>query len=143
MYLAVCDDNREELETVLSLLGCFPMNDGFDEPERMEFAETAALCVYYRGAYEGAGAAIRALTEYVRENSVQVTGPFRSIYLEGLPSRGVSVKNVERSLRGRGLVFVSVAQILGQGGLTDINLGTFQNRENDLKHRAPFLMVSG
>ena len=76
MYLAVRDDNREELETVLSLPGCIPMNDGFDEPERMEFAETAALCVYYRGAYEGTGAAIQALTEYVRENSVQVTGPF-------------------------------------------------------------------
>ena len=90
MYLAVCDDNREELDAVLSLLGCIPMNDGFDEPERMEFVETAALCVYYRGAYEGTGAAIRALTEYVRENSVQVTGPSRSICLEGPPSCGES-----------------------------------------------------
>ena len=73
---------------LLNLLCCIPVSDGFDGPERTEFAETAALCVYYRGPYEGTGTAIRALTEYVRANSVEVTGAFRSIYLEGPPSRG-------------------------------------------------------
>ena len=72
----------------LDILCCIPMDDDFDGPERMEFAETAALCVYYRGPYEGIGSAIRALSEYVRANSVKVTGAFRSIYLEGPPSRG-------------------------------------------------------
>ena len=73
---------------LLDLLCCIPVNDDFDGPERMEFAETAALCVYYRGPYEGTGTAIRALTEYVQANSVEVTGAFRSIYLEGPPNRG-------------------------------------------------------
>ena len=73
---------------LLDLLCCIPVSDDFDGPERMEFAETAALCVYYRGPYEGTGTAIRALTEYVREKGVPVTGAFRSIYLEGPPNRG-------------------------------------------------------
>lgn len=56
--------------------------------ERMEFAETAALCIYYRGAYEGTAEAIRALKKYLAENGIKATGGFRSIYLEGPPSRG-------------------------------------------------------
>lgn len=72
----------------LDLLCCIPMDDRFDGPERTEFAETAALCVYYRGPYEGTGAAIRALAEHVREHDVQTAGVFRSIYLEGPPNRG-------------------------------------------------------
>lgn len=48
----------------------------------------AALCIYYRGPYEGTGTAVRALAEHIREHNIQVTGPFRSIYLEGPPNRG-------------------------------------------------------
>lgn len=73
---------------VLDLLCCIPVDDSFDGPERMEFAAADALCVYYRGPYEGTAAAIRALEEYVRENGAETTGPFRSIYLEGPPNRG-------------------------------------------------------
>lgn len=73
---------------VLELKCCIPVDDRFDGPERIEFAETAALCIYYRGPYEGTGTAIRALVEYVREHNIQATGPFRSIYLEGPPNRG-------------------------------------------------------
>ena len=73
---------------ILDLMCCIPMNDDFDGPERTEFAETTALCVYYRGPYEGTGAAVRALLEHIRERSVQMTGLFRSIYLEGPPNRG-------------------------------------------------------
>lgn len=72
----------------LNLMCCIPMEERFDGPERREFAETAALCVYYRGPYEGTGNAIRALTEYVGEHGVRTTGPYRSIYLEGPPNRG-------------------------------------------------------
>lgn len=72
----------------LNLMCCIPMEDSFDGAERVEFGETAALCIYYRGPYEGTGNAIRALAEYVREHSVQTTGPYRSIYLEGPPNRG-------------------------------------------------------
>lgn len=73
---------------ILDLLCCIPMNDSFDGPERVEYAQTPALCVYYRGPYEGTGKAIRALTEYIRKHDIQTSGPFRSIYLEGPPNRG-------------------------------------------------------
>ena len=73
---------------VLDILCCIPVEEDFDGPERMEFAETQALCIYYRGPYQETGTAIRALVQYVKENSVEITGPFRSIYLEGPPNRG-------------------------------------------------------
>ena len=67
---------------------CIPVDSSFDGPERVEFAETPALCIYYRGPYEGTVTAIRALMQYVKENNIEVTGTFRSIYLEGPPNRG-------------------------------------------------------
>ena len=73
---------------VLDLLCCIPVDDGFDGPERMEFSETPALCIYYRGPYEGTPTAIHALVQYIRKNSIETAGPFRSIYLEGPPNRG-------------------------------------------------------
>lgn len=73
---------------VLDLMCCIPVEDDFDGPERMEFAQAHALCIYYRGPYEGTTTAIRALAEYVKENGIEITGAFRSIYLEGPPNRG-------------------------------------------------------
>lgn len=52
--------------------------------------ETPSLCIYYRGPYEGTVNAIRALMVYVKENNIETTGPFRSVYLEGPPSRGAN-----------------------------------------------------
>ena len=72
----------------LDLMCCIPVEDTFNGPERMEFAETPALCIYYRGPYEGTVNAIRALMMYVKENNIETTGPFRSIYMEGPPNRG-------------------------------------------------------
>ncbi len=72
----------------LDLMCCIPVESSYEGPERTEFAETPALCIYYRGPYEGTGTAIRALLEYVKENNVEAAGPFRSIYLEGPPNRG-------------------------------------------------------
>ena len=72
----------------LDLMCCIPVTDDFDGPERTEFSETPALCIYYRGPYEEIGLAIRALMEHVKENHIEVTGPFRSIYMEGPPNRG-------------------------------------------------------
>lgn len=72
----------------LDIMCCIPVEDSFNGPERMEFAETQALCIYYRGPYEGTTTAIRALMEYIKENNVETTGPFRSVYLEGPPNRG-------------------------------------------------------
>ena len=37
----------------LDLLCCIPVSEDFVGEERMEFAEMSALCIYYRGAYEG------------------------------------------------------------------------------------------
>lgn len=72
----------------LDLMCCIPVTDDYDGPERTEFPEAPALCIYYRGPYEETGLAIRALMQYVKENNIEVTGPFRSIYMEGPPNRG-------------------------------------------------------
>lgn len=72
----------------LDILCCIPVDDSFEGDERREFAETPALCVYYRGPYEGTPDAMRALVKYVKENNIEITGAFRSIYLEGPPNRG-------------------------------------------------------
>lgn len=72
----------------LDLKCCIPVNDEFDGTGREEFAMTPALCICYRGPYEGIGTAIAALNEYVRKNHVETTGHYRCIYLEGPPSRG-------------------------------------------------------
>ena len=72
----------------LDIMCCIPVTDDYDGPERMEFAESPALCIYYRGPYEGVPTAIRALMQYVKENNIETTGPFRNIYMEGPPNRG-------------------------------------------------------
>lgn len=72
----------------LDLMCCIPVDSSFDGPERIDFAETPALCIYYRGPYEGTATAIRALANYAKENGFETTGAFRSIYLEGPPNRG-------------------------------------------------------
>ena len=74
----------------LDLLCCIPVDSSYEGPERTEFAETPALCIYYRGPYEGMSEAIYALAAYVREHNIEITGPFRSIYMEGPPNRGES-----------------------------------------------------
>ena len=72
----------------LDLMCCIPVDGSYDGPERVEFAESPALCIYYRGPYEGTVNAIRALMTHVKGNNIEITGPFRSIYLEGPPNRG-------------------------------------------------------
>lgn len=72
----------------LDLMCCIPVEDAFNGPERIEFPETPALCIYYRGPYEGTVSAIQALITYINENNIETAGPFRSIYLEGPPNRG-------------------------------------------------------
>ena len=72
----------------LDLMCCIPVTDDFDGPQRTEFPETPALCIYYRGPYEETGLAIGALLQYVKENNIAVAGPFRSIFMEGPPNRG-------------------------------------------------------
>ena len=74
----------------LDLMCCIPVDSSYDGPERMEFAETPALCIYYRGTYDGMPTAMRALAAYMKENNIEATGPFRSIYMEGPPNRGES-----------------------------------------------------
>lgn len=73
---------------VLDLMCCIPVESSFAGPERMDFVETPALCIYFRGAYEENPKAFHALAKYVEENNIPVAGPFRSIYLEGPPNRG-------------------------------------------------------
>ena len=77
-------------DAALDLMCCIPVEESYDGPERMEFAETRALCIYYRGPYEGMVEAIRALMQHVQQNHIETVGPFRSIYLEGPPNRGAN-----------------------------------------------------
>ena len=77
----------------LELMCCIPMTDRFDGPERVAFPETPALCIYYRGPYEGISSAVRALAAHVRDTGTETTGPVRSVYLEGPPSRGGNSKD--------------------------------------------------
>lgn len=84
MFTMRMTTDPSELEPIC----CIPMNDDFDGPERVEFEEVNALCIYYRGPYEGIANAILALENHIKENHIETTGPFRSIYLEGPPSRG-------------------------------------------------------
>ena len=72
----------------LDLMCCIPVHDDFAGEERVEFADTPALCVYHRGPYEELGTAILSLYEHVQKNNIPTTGPFRCIYLEGPPNRG-------------------------------------------------------
>ena len=72
----------------LDIMCCIPVDESFEGPERIEFENTNALCIYYRGAYEGISQAILALTKYIKENNIETAGPFRSVYLEGPPTRG-------------------------------------------------------
>lgn len=72
----------------LDLMCCIPVTDDFIEPERMEFDDSPALCIYYRGPYEGSGTAVRALMQHVQNNNIEVAGPIRNIYMEGPPNRG-------------------------------------------------------
>ena len=48
----------------------------------------AALCIYYRGPYEGTAEAMRVLMEHVSKNGIKPAGRLRSVYLEGPPNRG-------------------------------------------------------
>ena len=72
----------------VDLVCCIPVEEDFDGPERMEFAQVNALCIYYRGAYEGIGKPIQALAAYMKAHNIKAAGPFRSIYMEGPPNRG-------------------------------------------------------
>lgn len=72
----------------LNLMFCVPMQEDFQGGERRVFAETPALCVYYRGPYEGTVTAIKALKQHIKDNRIETAGQFRSVYLEGPPTRG-------------------------------------------------------
>ena len=72
----------------LDLMCCIPVQDDFYGPERVELPEMSALCIYYRGPYEGTAIAMRALAEHLKENNIEAAGPFRCTYLEGPPNRG-------------------------------------------------------
>ena len=72
----------------LDLMCCIPVDGSYEGPDRIVFPETPALCIYYRGPYEGTSTAIRALMEHIKEHDIETAGPFRSVYLEGPPSRG-------------------------------------------------------
>ena len=57
------------------IMCCIPVDDNYEGPERTEFAPTHALCIYYRGPYEGTVTAIRKNTiTYLRKNAAAPFG---------------------------------------------------------------------
>lgn len=72
----------------LDLMCCIPVDESFDGGERMEFDETQALCIYYRGPYDGTVEAMRVLMKYIQESGIEAAGQLHSVYLEGPPNRG-------------------------------------------------------
>lgn len=53
-----------------------------------KFPRAAAICIYYRGAYEGLPAVHSRLMQYARDNGMTPHGYFRNIYMEGPPTYG-------------------------------------------------------
>lgn len=82
--LNISPDGRDHLY-------CIPVVKSFDGPERTEFPETPALCIYHRGSYEGIPNTIKVLSKYIEEQGIEAAGHPRSIFMEGPPSRGSNV----------------------------------------------------
>lgn len=76
--------------SMLDFVFCIPVEEGYTGETRKEFAETPAICIYYRGAYEGTVTAVAALKQYTAEHGIEAAGAIRSIYLEGPPNRGAN-----------------------------------------------------
>ena len=53
-------------------------------------AVAAAICVYYRGAYENFPKVHARLLRYAEQNGMTPHGYFRNIYLEGPPTQGTN-----------------------------------------------------
>ena len=47
--------------------------------------EEKAICIYYRGAYDGIPAVKEKLIAYTKENNIKLTGVCREFFLEGPP----------------------------------------------------------
>lgn len=52
------------------------------------FPQVAAICIYYRGAYEHLPSVHARLLQYAADNGMTPHGHFRNIYMEGPPNHG-------------------------------------------------------
>jgi len=86
-------ESKEGKAGILSekVLCCIPVEDNFNGAERREFAQIDAICIYHRGPYEGIKEVMKTLAQYACENGMKTAGSFRSVYLEGPPTRGNNV----------------------------------------------------
>ena len=75
-------------DKALDIMCCIPVSNDFDGPERVDFPDEPALCIYFRGPYEEITDAVRAMIAYTEEHNIETTGPYRCVYLEGPPNRG-------------------------------------------------------
>ncbi|MBQ1264155.1 MAG: MerR family transcriptional regulator, partial [Oscillospiraceae bacterium] len=53
---------------------CIPVESSYEGAERTEFAQSPALCMYYRGSYEKMGTAVQALLAHIKEHSIETAG---------------------------------------------------------------------
>lgn len=82
-------ENREGMD----MMCCIPVDSSYHGPERVEFPETPALCIYYRGPYEKLVDVMHTLMDYVKKNNIEIAGSFRCVYLEGPPNHGANSNN--------------------------------------------------
>ena len=54
------------------------------------FPQVAAICIYYRGAYENFPEIHSRLMQYALDNNMTPHGYFRNIYMEGPPTHGAN-----------------------------------------------------
>ena len=67
-----------------------PVQADASEENIRYFPQVAAICIYYRGAYENFPEVHTRLLQYALEHNMTPHGYFRNIYMEGPPTHGTN-----------------------------------------------------
>ena len=67
-----------------------PVQADASEENIRHFPQVAAICIYYRGAYENFPEVHARLLQYALEHNMTPHGYFRNIYMEGPPTHGAN-----------------------------------------------------
>lgn len=67
-----------------------PVQADASEENIRHFPQAAAICIYYRGAYENFPEVHARLLQYALEHNMTPHGYFRNIYMEGPPTHGAN-----------------------------------------------------
>ena len=89
-------DNENRMCTQVSLDSdlngtyIIPVQADASEENIRHFPQAAAICIYYRGAYENFPEVHARLLQYALEHNMTPHGYFRNIYMEGPPTHGAN-----------------------------------------------------